>query len=114
MISPAIARELRAHGHDVEAIKRDRAELMGVSGRELVRRMARERRSIVSNNVADFQLIHDQTLAGGEEHHGLVFTHDATLPRRRADNHLWVETLAGLLDTHPSTDAFRNRVVHLP
>ena len=114
MISPAIARELRARGYDVEAIKRDRQELMGVADQELVRRMASERRAIVTNDIADFHVIHDQTLAAGDEHSGIVFTHDATLPRKKANNERWVERLAALLEAHPREDTLRNRVVHLP
>jgi hypothetical protein len=30
----------------------------------------------VTNDVLDFQLIHNQMLAAGEEHYGLIFTSD--------------------------------------
>jgi predicted nuclease of predicted toxin-antitoxin system len=42
MISPRIARELRAAGHDAQAIKTDRPELEAASDRDVLRRAAAE------------------------------------------------------------------------
>ena len=113
MISPAIARQLRGGGHEVDAIKRDRGELQSLPDVEIVRRMALERRAIVTNDVADFAPIHERIVASGEEHYGMVFTDDATLPRDRASIALWVATLGAFIDAHPEQDALRNRVHHL-
>jgi predicted nuclease of predicted toxin-antitoxin system len=112
MLSPRVARELRNHGHDAQAVK-ERPDLIGRSDRELVRQMAAERRAIVTNDVADFHSIHDRLLAGGEEHWGMVFTSDATLPRTRDATSQWVAVLSELLDAHGAEDALRNRVHHL-
>lgn len=114
MISPRIARELRHDGHDVQAIKQDRPDLAGRQDREIVRLIAAERRVIVTNDIADFQGIHDQFLAAGEAHHGMIFTFDATMPRTKAAIPQWVRTLTGLLAEHPDEDSLRNRVHHLP
>lgn len=114
MISPRIARELRDHGHDVQAVKRDRPDLASRGDRELIRTMATERRAIVTNDIADFQAIHDQLLAAGGEHYGIIFTFDATMPRSRDATPHWVQTLAALLAEHTSDDSLRNRVRHLP
>jgi predicted nuclease of predicted toxin-antitoxin system len=114
MISPRVARELRADGHDVEAIKKDRPDLASRGDREIVRQMAAERRVIVTNDIADFQAIHDQMLAAGEEHSGMVFTFDATMPRTKDAIPQWVQTLTQLLVEHRSEDSLRNRVIHLP
>jgi predicted nuclease of predicted toxin-antitoxin system len=114
MISPRIARELRDNGHDVQAVKKDRPDLTSRSDLELVREMATERRAIVINDIADFQIIHDQFLAAGHEHHGMVFTFDATMPRTKAAIPQWVETLARFLTDHDAEDSLRNRVHHLP
>lgn len=113
MISPRIARELRERGHDVQAVKKDRPDLSGSADRELLRRMADERRAIVTNDVGDFQLLHDRMLASGEEHGGMVFTSDATLPRKKAAIPLWIEALSELLAAHRGEDALRNRVLHV-
>jgi predicted nuclease of predicted toxin-antitoxin system len=113
MISPRIARELREGGYDIQAIKRDRPELAGRSDREVVQRMAVERRAIVTNDIADFQLIHDRMIAASEEHAGMLFSFDATMPRNKAAIPRWVQTLAELLAEHPHEDSLRNRVRHL-
>jgi predicted nuclease of predicted toxin-antitoxin system len=114
MISPRVARELRKDGHDVQAVKKDREDLISRGDREIVRLMAAERRVIVTNNVADFQGIHDQFLAADEAHHGMIFTFDATMPRTKAAIPQWVKTLTGLLAEHGGEDSLRNRIHHLP
>lgn len=114
MISPKVARELRAKGFDVQAIKADRPDLASIADQEIVRRMAAEKRTIVSNDILDFQLIHNRLLAAGEEHYGLVFTDDATIPRNKKAIRLWVDTLDELLTARPGNGALRNRVLHLP
>jgi len=113
MISPRIARELREAGHDVQAIKKDRPDLVGRTDRELVRQMAVEERTIVTNDIADFQAIHDRLVAAGDAHHGMVFTFDATMPRTKHAIPKWVQMLAELLAEHPDADSLRNRVHHL-
>jgi predicted nuclease of predicted toxin-antitoxin system len=114
MIAPRIARELRARGHDVHAIKQDRPELEAQPDRRLVERMSAERRAIVTNNVNDYRLIHDRLLAGGQEHGGMILTFDVTLPRTRDAIPLWMAALEALLASHPGEDALRNRVVQIP
>jgi predicted nuclease of predicted toxin-antitoxin system len=114
MISPRVARELRAAGHDAQAIKADRPELEAASDRDVLLRAAAERRALVTNDMLDFQLLHDRLLASGEGHYGILFTDDTTLPRNRASIPLWTQTLAALLDDNQPDDALRNRVRHLP
>lgn len=114
MISPRIARELREIGHDVQAVKKDRPDLVGRSDRELVRLMAAERRVIVTNDIADFQAIHDQLIVTGGEHSGMVFTFDLTMPRTKKSIPQWVEALSGLIAVHSTEDSLRNKVHHLP
>jgi predicted nuclease of predicted toxin-antitoxin system len=113
MISPRIARELRKSGHDVQAIKHDRPDLGGCPDRDLLRLMSAEHRAIVINDVDDFQTLHDRILAAAEEHGGVIFTFDASLPRRKDTIPRWVQALTELLEAHPGEDALRNRVHHL-
>ena len=114
MISPKIARELRGRGDfDVQAIKGDRPDLEAVADREIVRRIAAEQRTLVTNDVLDFQLIHNQMLAAGEEHYGLIFTSDSTMPRNKVSIPLWVKALEKVLTEHSADDALKNRVRHL-
>lgn len=114
MISPRIARELRESGHDVQAIKKDRLDLVGRTDREIVQRMGIEWRAIVTNDVADFQAIHERLIAAGENHAGMVFTFDVTMPRAKAAIQLWVQTLAALLGELSDERALENQVIHLP
>jgi hypothetical protein len=75
--------------------------------------MATDRRGIVTNDIADFQPIHDRMLATGEEHAGMIFTFDPTLPRNKAAIPRWVTALDELLSAHRGEHALRNRVHHL-
>ena len=109
MISFRVARDLRALGHDVVAIKRDRPELETRPDIELLREMAAERRAVVTNDILDFRLAHERLLAAREDHFGIVFTLDAVLPRNRASMQLWVKTLDALLNEHAAEDALLNR-----
>lgn len=79
-----------------------------------MRRMTIEHRAIVTNDIADFQAIHNRTLARSDEHYGMVFSLDATMPRNKASVPLWVQTLAEFLSEHKDEGAMQNRVHHLP
>jgi predicted nuclease of predicted toxin-antitoxin system len=114
MIPPQVVRGLREAGYDVQAIKRDRNDLLGSSDLELVRCMATERRTIVTNDVDDFQKLHDQFLATGDEYQGMVFTFDATMPRTKDAIPQWVQTLTKLLAQHTDNDSLQNQILHLP
>jgi predicted nuclease of predicted toxin-antitoxin system len=109
MISFRVASQLRELGHDVVAIKRDRSELEQRADADLVRDMAEERRAIVTTNVKDFRIVHERMLAQREDHYGIIFTFDDTLPRSKASIALWVQTLDAFLRAHTREDALRNR-----
>ena len=73
MLAPAIARQLRKRGHDVEAIAGDpQHEQMSDAG---VMELARaQRRAVVTNNLVDFRPLHHEAIAPGERgHFGIVF-----------------------------------------
>lgn len=113
MISPRVARELRDRGFDVVAVKADRPEWEALPDREILRHATAEGRTVVSNDVLDFQLIHNRMMAEGESHFGILFTDDAAMPRNKASIPLWVQTLASFLETNRDEDALRNRVAFL-
>jgi predicted nuclease of predicted toxin-antitoxin system len=112
MISFRVASELCSLGHDVVAIKRDRPELERRPDAELVRDMAAELRAVVTTNVRDFRIVHEQMLARSENHYGIIFTYDDTFPRNKASIALWVESLDAFLRAHASDDALRD-LIHL-
>ena len=73
MLSPAVARALRAQGHDVEAVK-EHPEWHGLPDADLIAVARRERRAIVTTNLRDFRLLHvDLVTPGAAGHAGLVF-----------------------------------------
>ena len=73
MFAPAIARELRARGHDVESIS-GRSEWQSLSDAEVMALAQRERRAIVTNNLRDFRPLHHEAIVpGGPGHFGMVF-----------------------------------------
>jgi predicted nuclease of predicted toxin-antitoxin system len=72
MLTPVIARELRARGHDVQAVAEnpDRAAL---SDPEVLALARAERRAIVTKNVRDFRPLHaDAVTPGGSGHFGMI------------------------------------------
>jgi hypothetical protein len=109
MISWRIAADLRARGHDVVAVKRDRTALEGRLDPTLLAAAALERRAVVTNNVRDYRQAHERMLARGEDHYGVVYTYDDTLPRMKVAIPLWVETLEQFLVAHPAEDTLMNR-----
>lgn len=71
--SPQAARRLRDSGHDVIAAADDPA-LTGLDDEELLRAATKDGRSVVTENVSDFDRIVREWGARGEHHTGVVFT----------------------------------------
>jgi hypothetical protein len=107
--SPEIARQLRTRGHDVVAVG-ERADLVGLSDAELLRRMAQERRAIMTNNVKDFMPLASRAALGADDHHGLLFTSDRSMARRSDAIGRFVDALDGFLQRHEGEDSYRNQV----
>lgn len=73
MLSPAIARELSARGHDVESVAAH-PEREALSDPEVLTLARAERRAIVTNNVQDFRPLHaEAVMPGGRGHFGMIF-----------------------------------------
>jgi nucleoside-diphosphate-sugar epimerase len=113
MISWRIAAELRNRGHDVVAVKRDRRQLESHFDPLVLTAAVAEQRAVVTNNVRDYRQAHERMQARGEDHYGVIYTHDDTLPRNKAAFSLWVTTLAEFLGARPALDALVNREHHL-
>ena len=107
--SPAIARQLRTRGHDVVAVA-ERADLVSLSDDDLLRRMAQERRAIMTNNVKDFMPLANRAAQGDDDHYGLLFTSDKSMPRRSDAIGRVVNALEAFLQRHQSEDSYRNQV----
>jgi Domain of unknown function (DUF5615) len=107
--SPEIARQLRIRGHDVVAVA-ERADLVGLGDDEILRRMAQERRAIMTNNVKDSMPLAIRAVQGADGHYGLVFTSDRSMPRRERAIGRFVDALSAFLQRHQGDDSYRNQV----
>jgi predicted nuclease of predicted toxin-antitoxin system len=73
MLSPAIARELTARGHDVESVA-GHPEREALSDPEVLALARAQRRVVVTNNVRDFRPLHaEAVMPGGPGHFGMIF-----------------------------------------
>ena len=70
----------------------------------------KERRALVTNNVADFTVIARGWAIEGCRHSGLIFTSDASMPRGRQTIGRYVKVLEVLLQENPRKDAFTERI----
>ena len=82
MLPPAAARLLAASGHDAVSV-RD-LDLVGAPDVEVFARAVRERRIIVTENVADFGALLESRLAADQPCVPVVFVHKADFPARGA------------------------------
>ena len=100
MLSPVVARELRALGHDVVAIK-ERPSWSGVPDEQVLEFARVEQRAVVTNNVRDFRPLHGEAvMPGGRGHYGVVFA-PSGYRRTRDDVGRLVAALDRLISAHP-------------
>ncbi len=100
MLAPTIARELRARGHDAEAVAghRDRQAL---SDPEVMALARAEHRAIVTNNLRDYRpLHHDAIVPGGPGHFGMIFM-PSSYRRTKADTGRIIAALEAKLAQYP-------------
>lgn len=107
--SPEIARQLRTRGHDVVAVA-ERADLVGLGDDELLRRMAREQRAILTKNVKDFVPLSSRAALERDDHFGPLLTSDKSMPRRNDAIGRLVDALDAFLQCHQAEDSCRNQV----
>ena len=109
LYTPLIAAQLRELDHDTISVH-DRGCLLGTPDRELLELMAAEGRALLTANVADFMVLVSRLALEGRDHHGVLLTSDAAMPRSRNTIGLYVRTIDRYLVAHPTEDALRNRV----
>jgi len=107
MLSPAIARELRSRGHDVEAIQ-EHPEWCSYDDRQVADLARRERRTLVTDNLVDLRPLHYEAIApGGPGDHGMIFIPGGHR-RARADTGPIAAALERKLLAHPGDDGLVN------
>lgn len=102
-LSPEIARQLRARGHDVIAVG-ERDDLKGRSDRVQFASLPDEQRVIVTRDLGDFRPLLAQALRSGTQAYGLICVPRRFSLSRKATGRL-VRALEALLEAHPEPDA---------
>jgi len=100
MLATSIAEQLRHRGHDAEATQGN-APLEGKKDPELLRAARELDRVIVTDNVQDFARLHQQFLASGEDHAGIILVSPTRFPRSKRTIGIWVAALDTFLHDHP-------------
>lgn len=98
MFSGAIARQLRADGHDVLAVVADPA-LVSLPDDQILAHAASARRALVTANIKDFMPLDGQYRAAGQTHAGLILVSAKAFPQDRSFPGAVAGALAALLDT---------------
>jgi predicted nuclease of predicted toxin-antitoxin system len=107
MLSPAIARELSARGHDVQAVA-GHQEREALSDPEVLAIARTERRAIVTNNVRDFRPLHaEAVMPGGPGHFGMIFM-SGNYRRTRADIGRIIAALEAKMAQYPGDEDLAN------
>lgn len=99
MYSPSDAAALRDRSHDTIAIT-EYDELRGLDDATVLTVATLDGRAVVTENVADFALLHAERSAATDGHAGIVFV--PQFPRTRAGRRRLVEALCRLLDDPPA------------
>jgi hypothetical protein len=100
MLTPAIARELRARGHDVEAVA-GHPDREALSDPEVMAVARAEHSAVVTNNLRDYRPLHHEVIVpGGPGHFGMIFM-PGGYRRTRADTGRIVAALGAELALYP-------------
>lgn len=107
MLSPLVAAELRARGHDAVAIA-ERDDWQSLSDPDVVALARAEQRAVVTTNLRDFRPLHAELVAAaGEGHAGMVFIPTSFRLTRAATGQI-VAALEERLAEYPGDDDLAN------
>lgn len=107
MLSPAIARDLRSRGHDVEPVA-DNPDREARSDPEVLALARAEHRALVTNNVRDFRPLHYEAITpGGAGHFGMIFM-PGSYRRTGADTGRIIAALEEILTRFPGEKDLAN------
>jgi hypothetical protein len=97
MFSDTIAQQLRAKGHDVQAVVAD-PSLASLPDDQILARAAATGRALVTANIKDFMPLDARYRAAGQAHAGLILVSAKTFPQNRSYMGAVTSALATLLD----------------
>ena len=107
MLTPDIARELRARGHDVEAVT-GHPDWEGLSDPQIMVVARTEHRAIVTNNLRDYRPLHSEAVTpGGRGHFGMIFV-PGSYRRTKADTGRIIAALEAKLAQYPGETDLAN------
>jgi hypothetical protein len=104
MFSDTIAQQLRAKGHDVQAVVAD-PSLASLPHDQILARATATGRALVTANIKDFMPLDAQYRAAGQEHAGLILVSAKTFPQNRSFTSAVVSALVPLLDEREQIEA---------
>lgn len=96
-INPEIARHLRKKGYDVLSV--EEARMREASDEDLLVFATSQRRSLVTYNVRDFQLLIADWHRAGKHHSGIIFVSEKSVSQKSVGP--LVRALKKLLDAAP-------------
>jgi hypothetical protein len=103
-----MAAELRARGHDAEAVL-ERADLIQRPDEVVFESARSEQRAIVTENVPDYRRLAAELMQRRERHYGLVLTSNRGWPRHvRTTFARLVDALDELAKNRPEVDSLRD------
>jgi predicted nuclease of predicted toxin-antitoxin system len=105
--TPEIARQLRARGYDVIAVK-EHPELIGRADRVHFASMPEQRRAIVTQDLGDFRPLLTEAIRLATKTYGLVCVPARVSLSREAIGQV-VESLTHLLQEHPGDEDLIDR-----
>jgi predicted nuclease of predicted toxin-antitoxin system len=111
MFPDTIAQQLRAKGHDVQAVVAD-PSLASLPDGQILARAAATGRALVTANIKDFMPLDAQYRAAGQGHAGLILVSAKTFPQNRSYTSAVTSALAALLDERQQIEA--SHVAFLP
>jgi hypothetical protein len=104
MFADTIAQQLRAKGHDVQAVVAD-PSLAALPDDQILSRAAAAGRALVTANIKDFMPLDARYRAAGQAHTGLILVSAKTFPQNRSYTSAVTSTLAALLNEHEQIKA---------
>jgi Domain of unknown function (DUF5615) len=104
MFSDTIAQQLRAKGHDVQAVVADPA-LTSLPDDQILSHAAATGRALVTANIKDFMPLDARYRAAGQAHPGLILVSAKTFPQSRSYTSAVTSALAVLLDEREPIEA---------
>ena len=102
--SDTLAQQLRAKGHNVQAVVAD-PSLASLPDDQILARAAATGRALVTANIKDFMPLDDRYRAAGQAHADLILVSAKTFPQNRSYTHAVASALAALLNKREQIEA---------